>query len=134
MEMALVFQCCTGFDACMKEIFQLLLVGLLAVPANADERPLLGAQILEQLNGKSFQQVRPTTTRHIEQIFQVGGATQFVVDGQYQHGLWKVEGNKYCSSWPPAEDWDCYDLLQDGTTIVFLSSRGARYVMVPTAP
>jgi hypothetical protein len=105
-----------------------------ATIAHAEERSINGADIVARLSDKTLQLIKPTTKYNIQQVFQKGGVTNYIVDGQVQQGLWRVEGDKYCSSWPPAEDWDCYDILVDDTTLIFLSARGARYVMMPAEP
>jgi hypothetical protein len=102
--------------------------------ASAEERKLIGSEILDLLNDKTYQQIRPTTKYRIEQIFQKAGNTHFIVNGDVQQGLWRVESDQYCSSWPPANQWDCYDIFTNGPEIVFLSARGARYVFVTPLP
>jgi hypothetical protein len=78
----------------------------------------LGDQILEMADNA------PTT-----QIFQKGGLTIYREGGQQSQGRWKVDGNKYCSQWPPSDYWACYDVLADGDLIVFVSSQGGRTEM-----
>lgn len=134
MEMSLVFNCPHRFDVPMKLSLCLFALFMSIATAFAAELQITGPQIQEQLSGNAFQQIKPTTQHKIEQLFLRGGATQFVVDGQVQLGQWKVEGDKYCSAWPPSDNWECYDILQDGTTLIFLSARGARYIMVPASP
>lgn len=107
---------------------------LSSVVAVAEEQKLTGPEIMIVLADKTYQQIRPTTKHRIEQTFQSGGNTHFVVDGQLSQGLWRVEADQYCSSWPPSTDWDCYDILRLGEEIVFLSARGARYVFVKPLP
>ncbi len=99
--------------------------------ATAEEAKISGDAIRIMLNDMTFNQIKPTTKYKIEQIFQSSGVTHFIVNGDVQTGRWRVEKDQYCSNWPPTEHWDCYDILQSGETLIFLSAQGARYVMVP---
>jgi hypothetical protein len=68
------------------------------------------------------------------------GSTQnFFADGRTLYesgsaswGRWRVEGDLYCSQWPPAERWDCYGVERNGLDIRFVSPGGSvtegRYV------
>jgi hypothetical protein len=134
MEMTLVFDSLRRFDALMKLSLFLFAFCMSAATAFAAEVQITGPQIQEQLSDNKFQQIKPITQHKIEQVFLRGGATQFIVDGQVQLGQWKIEGDKYCSAWPPSDSWDCYDILQDGTALIFLSGHGARFIMVPVNP
>jgi hypothetical protein len=134
MEIGLVSHRFRRFDGGMKILCLLLAVFLVSNSTQAAETKIGGAEIKQLLTEKSYLQIKPTTKHTIEQIFLSGGLTHFIVDGDAQTGQWKIEDDKYCSAWPPSNTWDCYDILQDGTTIVFLSARGARYVMVPKSP
>ncbi len=76
---------------------------LFASPALAEDwRPLTGAEIAQALTARSL-------------VYE-GGATQdFFADGRTLYeagspswGHWRVEGDRYCSQWPPREAWDCY--------------------------
>ncbi len=100
--------------------------------ALAEEIKLDADAILSHLNDKTYQQIKPVTQHIIKQTFEVQGVTNFFVNDQVQRGLWRIENEQYCSNWPPTDHWDCYDLLKDGTTLIFLSAQGARYVMVPS--
>ncbi len=105
-------------------IFVLLMAG----QVHANEIKLSGTEIMAVLND-----VKLTATdsgRYIFQIFQKASVTLYVVDGQQSQGFWRVEGDKYCSQWPPHDQWDCYDITQDGKTIAFLSVAGKRYEML----
>jgi hypothetical protein len=134
LEMPLDLERLRGSAVGMKPLLYLLSCGALATASLAAEMKISGPQIREQLADRTFQQVKPATDHKIEQTFQRGGVTVYVVDGQVQLGQWKVEGDTYCSAWPPSDDWDCYDILQDKTALVFVSARGVRYVMLPATP
>ena len=64
-----------------------------------------------------------------EQVFQRSGATFYSAGDAQSQGQWKIEGNKYCSAWPPNPSWACYDVTNDGPTVTFISSSGGRTVM-----
>ena len=64
-----------------------------------------------------------------EQVFQKSGATFYSVPNGQSQGTWKVEGNKYCSAWSPNPAWVCYDVLNDGASVTFISTSGKRTVM-----
>ena len=42
------------------------------------------------------------------------------------HGEWRAENNKYCSVWPPAVTWVCYDVEanSEGTKVRFIAKNG----------
>jgi len=61
------------------------------------------------------------------------GATQnFFADGRtlYENGgsswgRWRVEGDHYCSQWPPSAHWACYSLRVEGLTLEFQAADGS---------
>lgn len=69
-----------------------------------------------------------------------GGETQtFFADGRTLYdasspswGRWRVDGDLYCSQWPPADRWDCYGVERNGLDIRFVAVGGSvtvgRYV------
>ncbi len=65
----------------------------------------------------------------IEQVFQSSGQTVYIEQGHYAQGSWFVEGDQYCSRWPPGVSKSCFDVTRDGDTITFISSGGTRYPM-----
>jgi hypothetical protein len=97
---------------------------LIAVPCHAEEKKLNGAEIAAALTDKVLTAKTDTT-----QIFQKSGVTFFSESGSQSQGFWKVSGDKYCSQWPPNQAWPCYDVLQDGSKITFVSASGSRYEM-----
>ena len=105
-----------------------------SIPTFAAELKLDAVAITAVLADKTFRQTLPSTSRVITQTFQKAGVTHYVVDGQVQLGFWRVTGDQYCSNWPPTDNWACFDLMQDGEQVVFVSSQGARTVMVPQTP
>jgi hypothetical protein len=93
----------------------------------AENVKLSGAEIALVL--KDVELTADDGGRKISQIFQKSGVTLYIVDGQQSQGFWRVEADKYCSQWPPHEQWDCYDMSRNGKTIAFISMRGKRYTM-----
>ncbi len=96
-----------------------------ALPAWAAEgRPLFGPGIAQLLTGA---EVIGEGTR---QKFYESGRTLYN-DGRDSWGYWRVEGDRYCSQWPPQEGWICYDMRvreQDGRVwVVWIGDSGARY-------
>lgn len=46
---------------------------------------------------------------NISQIFYKSGKTLYD-NGRPSWGNWAVRGDQYCSEWPPAGGWTCYDM------------------------
>ena len=79
---------------------------LCAAPgAGADHewRPLAGAEIEEALSGRTL------AYDFERQRFFASGRTSYDA-GILEWGHWEVRDDRYCSLWPPAEDWTCYDV------------------------
>lgn len=105
-----------------------LAVSFAAGAAAAEERALSGAEIAALL---------PTvisTGERSRQTFETTGGTMYVED-RPSHGRWRVDGDRYCSQWPPSEHWSCYDVLMDdvpahgGTArLIWITSTGQREV------
>jgi hypothetical protein len=60
------------------------------------------------------------------QGFAADGTTQHEVGGRSSAGRWRIEGDRYCSSWPPGESWACYAVARsaDGLDLRFTDERG----------
>ena len=106
----------------MRNIIALLTSFFMISAANADPQKLNAAQITELLGDKTIYNMPNATPS--EQIFQKAGATYYSENGNQSQGAWKVEGDKYCSVWPPSQNWVCYDITVDGNTIRFISPSG----------
>jgi hypothetical protein len=101
------------------------------LPAAAEERSLDGTEILALLptiivrgNGTS-------------QSFAASGETTFADHGRDSHGRWSVEGDRYCSVWPPNETKACYAVsVEDGppdggpATIIWTDAAGERVINI----
>ncbi|HQY43979.1 MAG TPA: hypothetical protein PK450_07340 [Paracoccaceae bacterium] len=99
---------------------------LLAVGAGAEEgwSRLAGADITLAL-----------TARHL--VYEDGATQQFNADGgtvydagRPSQGRWRVEGEEYCSLWPPSDRWSCYGVERssDGLALRFVTQDGSASV------
>lgn len=58
------------------------------------------------------------------QRFAPSGATLYDA-GEPSWGRWEIREGRYCSRWPPAEDWACYGAEVDGAGgLRFVGGRG----------
>ena len=57
------------------------------------------------------------------QDFEASGRTLYY-SGRESLGYWRIQGDQYCSTWPPNAGWECYDVERSGDVIRFISSRG----------
>jgi hypothetical protein len=124
-----VFLRLAGFSRAMKTIILTLLFSSFIATVQAAEIKL-DAEALKSL----LSDITLTSTesgRVIEQVFQASGAT-FTIDietRQQSQGFWKLQGDKYCSQWPPSENWECFDVYGNDQGVTFVSSYGKRYQM-----
>jgi hypothetical protein len=60
------------------------------------------------------------------QRFYPSGRTLYDA-GQESWGSWEVRGDQYCSQWPPAGGWACYDMFMDTKAgeVRFVGESGA---------
>lgn len=81
--------------------------------------PMVGAQIEAALNDQTLDY------KAAWQVFHASGRTLYNA-GHDSWGSWRVEGDKYCSEWPPNAGWDCYDMERDldADRVRFLGARG----------
>ncbi len=93
---------------------------LLASPALAGEAALSGGEIRGLL--PTIVAVGETS----RQTFSDTGSTEYVDRGTPSTGRWWVEGDRYCSSWPPTDATACYDVLRDGARLIWVASDGGR--------
>lgn len=95
-----------------------------AGPSLAGDARLRHADILALLTGAS---VESTTW---SQTFEKGGATIYVSGDNRSTGRWDVQGDQYCSEWPPSDRWSCYDISAENTggvtTITWIGGDGSR--------
>jgi hypothetical protein len=81
-----------------------LVVTLVATTAGAEvvSVKLDGPAIATALTGRAL--IYDGDTR---QTFGADGLTDY--DGS--QGRWRVDGDQYCSQWPPSDRWSCYDVF-----------------------
>ena len=97
---------------------------LFAAPLSAEERKLNNAEIDALL---------PTIVslgENTRQTFSARGATTYTDRGRDSYGTWAARGDRYCSQWPPANGWACYDVLVDGETLFWVGDSGHRTINV----
>ena len=88
------------------------LAALLNVPVEAAERALKGAEIAALLKGNTV--VGASDGKSWKQFFDASGATTYVAGARApSRGAWSVQGDKFCSQWPPNEKWTCYSVTGD---------------------
>ncbi|KMW57159.1 hypothetical protein AIOL_002120 [Candidatus Rhodobacter oscarellae] len=90
----------------------------LAGPAWAEMAPMTGPQIQAALEGRKLQY------DNAWQDFRASGRTLYNA-GRDSWGYWAVRGDQYCSSWPPGDGWDCYDMARDGDVLRFIAGDGS---------
>lgn len=100
--------------------FALTIATLVAVPALAEKawQPLNGDQINAALSDHTY-----VYENHATQRFYASGRTLYNA-GQDSWGYWEVRGDLYCSQWPPAGGWACYDVERLATRLRFIGERG----------
>jgi hypothetical protein len=102
-----------------------LLVCLACPVAAEDWVALTGPEITQALTSRVLGYPDGTL-----QDFKAGGQT---IAGSAE-GRWRVQGDQYCSVWPPSERWDCYGVARSvrGLDIGFTGGDGSvtvgRYV------
>ncbi len=92
----------------MRRLVVALALGL-ASPALAEQwQALTGAEIAEALTGRELEYENGA-----RQSFRDGGTTTYGDGTATSDGRWRVEGDSYCSNWPPTDSWSCYELQRD---------------------
>lgn len=93
---------------------------LLATPAAAEDwQPRDGAGIRAALTSRTLGYPDGTS-----QDFKPDGQT--LAGGAW--GKWRVEGDRYCSAWPPSDLWACYEVATRGLEVRFTAENGAEVV------
>jgi hypothetical protein len=97
-----------------------------AMPALAAPKPLTTDEIRALLTGNT---VHGTWAgREYFSYFEANGWTTYVEPGKPSTlGRWQVHDNKYCSKWGEFGSESCYALEQDGETLLWVTTEGARY-------
>ena len=79
--------------------------------------PLSGEDIRDALTGRTLEYA------NARQDFRASGRTLYTA-GQESWGYWRIEGNQYCSQWPPSDLWACYRVERDGAQVRFIGAGG----------
>ena len=93
----------------------LICVPVVALSEEATWQPMNGAEITAALTGRGLQYDSAW------QDFRASGRTLYKA-GRDSWGYWRVEGDQYCSSWPPSDLWACYDMERVGDRVRFIGS------------
>ena len=99
----------------------------LAIPAaHADLNRMDGAGIAAALDGKTISGERDG--KAWVQTFDAAGVTvQTAAGDAASEGRWRVREDRFCSQWPPAPAWVCYDMFRDGNVDVFVGEDGEEW-------
>jgi hypothetical protein len=102
----------------MRQMALVLSMISLMMPLHAlaeDWQRLEGTKIAQALAGRSL-------------IYEGGQVQSFQADGTTRYddevGKWRVQGDQYCSTWPPRDSWTCYALEQSGQQLRFIGEVG----------
>lgn len=99
----------------------------LSMAALAEQRKLTGDEIKAALSDKK---VAGTTDSGAgwTQTFKANGDTLYQLTGtEAQNGAWEVQGDKFCSQWPPDPAWVCYDVTGENDRVTFISDTGKKW-------
>jgi len=80
---------------------------------------LTGPQITQALSARVL-----GYDKGASQTFFADGRTLYETD-KPEWGRWRVQGDLYCSQWPPSDRWVCYGVTRDGPDIGFVAGDGS---------
>ena len=85
------------------------------------------------LSGEEIAALLPTIialSPQSRQTFSAAGPTTYTDRGRDTFGSWRVQGDKYCSEWPPAGGWSCYavEYDPDTATLIWIDGGGHRTI------
>lgn len=101
---------------------QLIFVTLMMMPLAAQADDL----VWDRLSGD---EIRTALTGRVLaygtnwQDFRASGRTLYH-SGAESWGYWRVQGEQYCSQWPPSDLWACYTMDQSGDMLRFVGAQG----------
>ena len=101
----------------MRRLYLSILLCLIAMGtpvAAAEWRVLDGAGIAAALTDRVV--IYPDA----RQDFRASGRTRYTFGGRDSWGYWRVEGDRYCSQWPPSDLWACYGVEVAGNRVRFV--------------
>ena len=97
-------------------------VGLLMFCSTAgwgEETPwasMSGGDISTGMTGRALQY------ENAWQDFRASGRTLYNA-GHDSWGYWRIEGDNYCSQWPPSDLWACYKMERRGAMLRFVGEQ-----------
>jgi hypothetical protein len=103
---------------------------MFATSAHSAERPLKGPEIDALIKGNTV------TGENIngiwKQFFDASGETTYLAPEKAPTvGTWNVQGDRFCSKWPPNDNFVCYDVTGDldakPKSITWISGGGTKY-------
>jgi hypothetical protein len=100
----------------MMRVTVLMLAALPGMTLADGWRTLAGGEIPAALSDREL--VYADGTR---QTFRPGGETYYADTT----GHWRVEGDQYCSVWPPSDRWTCYGVEVSGADVRFKAADGS---------
>ncbi|QBF32712.1 hypothetical protein [Thalassococcus sp. S3] len=80
--------------------------------------PLTGDEVRSALEARTL-----IYDNGARQEFLPSGRTLYSA-GEDSWGYWRVEGDRYCSTWPPSDLWACYALERSGDKLRFVGASG----------
>lgn len=99
-------------------------LALLTTSTLADEQPMKGPEVKVFLEGATVEGNQDGAAW--SQKFAADGTTVYTTASGDQPGHWEVRGDKFCSNWPPATTWDCYEITGEGDNISFIPDGGGK--------
>ena len=100
----------------MRAIWSVLLCFAAGSAALAEAwKPLNGDDVRAALTDRKLQYANAW------QEFRASGRTLYNA-GADSWGYWRVEGDLYCSQWPPSDLWACYALERSGGKLRFVGT------------
>jgi len=109
--LSLLLAVCTVSSACVADDMALI---------EADTRDwvaLSGEDIRAALTDRRLSYPANGATQH----FFASGRTLYIHEGQESWGVWQIDGDAYCSQWPPSDLWACYDVGRFETLLRFVA-------------
>lgn len=97
---------------------------LICAPVAAEPKALSGEEIAALL--PTIVALSPQS----RQTFSAAGPTTYTDRGRDTFGSWRVQGDKYCSEWPPVGGWSCYAVEYDPetATLIWIDGGGHRTI------
>jgi hypothetical protein len=99
-------------------VFAPLLVLTILAGTSGAATPITDEQITTALNERTLRY----ENGHI-QTFLSSGETVYTA-GQPSWGRWHARGGRYCSQWPPSDNWYCYDVKLEENGVRFTDAVG----------